>query len=150
MENQEELKVSKIESGMVMPREMAEKEVNDFLEYKKLSKKSIAKLKESIDDLIDLVEEGLLVIDNESHTLKYKLRVSSIGELNGKQELTVPMRLEMSDWSLSMQKLNVNTPMDARFYEVAALTDITATSIKKLKDVDMAVLDKLSPFFRTT
>jgi hypothetical protein len=70
-------------------RELAEQEVNEWLDFKKVSPSKREEKKDDIKNIIDAVENGTLVLDKEKLTFEYSL----LFPLNELEKLTLTPRV---------------------------------------------------------
>ena len=64
---------AELENGMVVSRDMAEREVSEYLDFKGVRPRRRIEKKEFIDIIIDGVEDGTMSIDAETKVLTHNL-----------------------------------------------------------------------------
>lgn len=74
-------------------REVAEQEISDWLDFKKIFPSEREKHKESIDLLIDVMVDGVISIDDQTHEVIHKLifPLESVTELKYKPRINDKM-----------------------------------------------------------
>jgi len=124
-------------------KEQAEKEVNSWLDYKKISPKKRETLKGNIAYLVEAMMEGLLVLDPEtfifSHTLKFP--IGTVKKLEYKPRLTLK---EIQDRT---QNIKTPGPLEQSIAYISALTGQSSAIIKEMDSEDNSLADYLSFFF---
>jgi len=127
----------------VISKEQAEKEVNSWLDYKKVSPKKRETLKGNIAYLVEAMMEGLLVLDSETfvfeHTLKFP--VGETKKLKYKPRLTIK---EIQDRT---QNIKISGPLEQSIAYISALTGQPSSIIKEMDSEDNTLADYLSFFF---
>jgi hypothetical protein len=126
-------------------REVAINDVNRWLDYKVVSERKRESLKDSIETLVDAVEDGLLIV-NDDHTIIQNLRIVPDGEEPIKS-LTYKPRLKVSE--VHMQLANVkSTDADGRVCAyIAALTTKPKGIIRALDTEDYGIGQAIAIFF---
>lgn len=127
-------------------REIAEKEVNKWLDSKKISQPRREALSDSIEKLIDCVVSGELVLNNADYTWDHHL-LFPIGENNQIKKLTYKNRLNSSDIQKRLQGLksgDANGMVDAY---ICALTNEPLNFITKMDTEDAGVARIIVVFF---
>lgn len=120
----------------VIPREQAEKEINDWLDYKRKSASNREKLVESISALVDAVMDGDLVF-NEDKTITQILRFP-IEDKDGNavmKKLEYKARLKAETLQQHSQGTKAGDDYGRVNAHIAALTSNPKDVVKKM-DVD--------------
>jgi len=127
----------------VISKEQAEKEVNSWLDYKKVSAKKRESLKGNIAYLVDAMMEGSLILDPDTfvfeHTLKFP--IGSVKKLEYKPRLTLK---EIQDRT---QNIKTPGPIESSIAYISALTGQPSSLIKEMDSEDNSLADYLSFFF---
>lgn len=124
--------------------EEAQKEVTDWLDYKKVSESKRETYKDNIDALAGFVSEGVLSLQENvfTHTLKF-----AVGEGGTITKLEYKPRLSMKTVNEQLQGVKA-TDADARIVAyIAALTGQPKNVIKLLDTEDYAVAQAIAVFF---
>ena len=134
------------ETQPVINRETAEKEVNSWVEYKRLSDKKKKSLGGNIRGLVDGVMDGSLELDPETmvftHKLKFPLGVN--GQI---KELKYSPRLSMDVVEDQLMDVRAGNTMGTSFAYIAALSGQPRGVIKKMDQEDHSLADLFSFFF---
>jgi hypothetical protein len=124
-------------------KEQAEKEVNSWLDYKKVSAKKRESLKGNIAYLVDAMMEGSLILEPDTfvfeHTLKFP--IGSVKKLEYKPRLTLK---EIQDRT---QNIKTPSPIESSIAYISALTGQPSSLIKEMDSEDNSLADYLSFFF---
>ena len=129
----------------VVSREVAQSEIDKWLDHKKISAKKREQQKDSIDSLVDAVVEGTLVL-KEDFTLVHTLKFPTDGESPIKT-LEYKPRLKMDIVHAHLQNVK-STDADGRVAAyVAALTTKSKTIVKALDTEDYSVAQSIAVFF---
>lgn len=126
-------------------KEVAEKEITDWLDFKKVSEAKRDTYKDNIETLTNAISEGLLTRSTDNQlvqVLKFE-----VGEEKKVNELSFKPRLMISEIHTSM-KGEKSTDADARVLGyISALTGQPKGIIKKLDTEDYAVGQAIALFF---
>lgn len=130
-------------------KEVAEAEVNQWLEKKKILKATIESLKDSIDVLIASVEEGVLILDTETYKWKHELLFPLEGEkgVTSINELTYIPRLNdkiLRQYSKGVKGDDSEGRLNAY---IAALTGQPREVIASLDSTDKKISMAIAIFF---
>lgn len=131
--------------GNKVGREVAEKEIESWLDFKKVNEKKREAYKDNIDTLIDAVADGTLTL-NDDKTFVQKLRFP-IGEGDSIKTLSYKPRLKVSTVHVCLQGVK-STDADGRVCAyVSALTGTDRNIIKALDTEDYSVGQAIAIFF---
>jgi hypothetical protein len=126
-------------------REIAEKEVLTWLDFKKVSEKKREGYKDAIETLNDAVCEGKMIVEAD-HSLKQILLWPTEGE-SPMKELTYKPRLKVHEIHSKLDQVK-GTSGDARIMAyVSALTTVPMAVIKQLDSEDYNVAQSVAIFF---
>lgn len=127
-------------------REVAEKEVNDWLDYKKVGSQKRESNKDQIDVLIDAICEGALVLKADTKEFVHTLKFATEGE-QPITELTYKPRLSYSQVKGHLHNVKPSDA-DGRFIAyMAALTGKPKLVFEKLDSVDLSIAQSITLFF---
>lgn len=130
----------------MISREVAEKEITSWLDYKKVSESKRVSHKDAVDTLIDAVSDGLLKFREADKALVHTLKWPTDGELPVK-ELEYKPRLSVNQVHVHLQGVK-STDADGRICAyVAALTSKSKEFIKKLDTEDYGISQSVAVFF---
>ena len=126
----------------------AEAEIKKWLDYKKVSPKKRESLQDNIDNMVDCIVDGTLVLQDDMkllHTLSFPLE-NDKGEVTVKELIYKP-RLQVRDINVKMKGLKP-TDADGRIIGYTrALTDQPAEVIKSLDTEDNTLAQHITGFF---
>ena len=126
-------------------RELAEQTVDKWLDYKRVKPAKRESYKASIENITDAVEEGSLILNEETHELEYTLDIP-IGE-SKIQVLKFRPRLTVGEINKRLKGVSPKEA-DARVVAyVAALTGQNSGVIELLDTNDYDVCQAISVFF---
>lgn len=127
-------------------REIAEAEINSWLDYKKINEKKRNNYKDNIESLIDAVSEGVLSVNPETKELIHVLSFP-IGEEMKVNKLEYKPRLTVGAVQSHLNGVKA-TDADGRIIAyVAALTSQPKELIKKMDTEDNSVAQSIAIFF---
>lgn len=127
-------------------KEVAEKEIKEWLDAKKVSATKREAYKDNIETLVDAIAEGYLTKAKETNVLTQTL-MFEVGEEKKINTLTFQPRLMISKIHESM-KGEKSTDADARVLAyISALTGQPKGIIKKLDTEDYSVPQAIALFF---
>jgi hypothetical protein len=126
-------------------RELAEQTVDKWLDYKRVKPAKRESYKASIENITDAVEEGSLILNEETHELEYTLDIP-IGD-SKIQVLKFRPRLTVGEINKRLKGVSPKEA-DARVVAyVAALTGQNSGVIELLDTNDYDVCQAISVFF---
>jgi hypothetical protein len=126
-------------------RELAEQTVDKWLDYKRVKPAKRESYKASIENITDAVEEGSLILNEETHELEYTLDIP-IGEAKI-QVLKFRPRLTVGEINKRLKGVSPKEA-DARVVAyVSALTGQNSGVIEMLDTNDYDVCQAISVFF---
>ncbi len=133
---------------MVVSKDIAQGEIEKWLEYKKVSDIERQSNKENIDSIIDSISQGHIVL-NEDYTLVQTLKFP-IEDKEGKTAFSIleyKPRINVSLCHLHLQGVK-STDADGRLLAyVCALTSKPKELIKKLDTSDYKISQSIAIFF---
>ncbi len=132
-----------LEPGMVMTRETAVKEVNDYLSFKGMRPKRRKEKEESIDVIIDCVEDGTVSIDPETRILKHKL----IHPIKGTKEFNYKARINQGKIATRLRMSSSSDGHSAIACYVAELSDNNITFVGMLDTEDNVISNAVAMLF---
>lgn len=130
---------------MLVDKETATNEIESWLDYKKVGQKKRESAKESIETLIDAVQEGILVV-NEDKTITHKLKFPLEGE-SSITELIYKPRINSSLVQMHMQGVKSADTLGTYHAYGAALATKPKEVIKKLDTEDLSIVQNIALFF---
>lgn len=126
-----------------MSRELAEKEVYQWIHSKKVKQKKIEGNADSIETLIDAFSEGNLSLNPESNVLTLKLSFPA-GNINS---LDFKPRLKVSETHKRLKSVKASD-IDGRVLAyVSALTDQSSGIVGDLDTEDYSICQAIAVFF---
>lgn len=128
--------------------EQAEKEINEWLDNKKINAKKRIEKKENIDTLIGAMEEGSISIESDG-TITQKLKIGTTGEDGqpGVTELKFKPRLKVSTVQVCLKGAALGDGYGVIIALAAALTGEPKNVIKDLDTEDFSVGSAIASFF---
>lgn len=124
----------------------AKAEFDKWAEAKKLSKKILEKHKDDEETIIDAIQEGVLVLDEElmfTQYLNFPIEKISL------TQLTYPLRITEGELSASTKGIRGVDDLIGQMAigYVSALTGEVKSHIRALDSVDMAIAKAIAAFF---
>lgn len=129
-------------------REIAEKDVNGWLDFKKVDQGKRDSLEGAIDRMITLVQDGTFEINQETFSIKHKLKFS-IGQNPPIIELIYKPRIPVSALQDNLAGVNGKDGIAVTLAYIAALTDTAKGILKGLDNEDYRNADLVAVFFAT-
>lgn len=127
--------------------EVAEKDVNSWLNYKKLSTAKKEDKKDAIKKLIALIAEGKITLDPDTFILKHEL-CFEVGETAKIQKLEYKPRINVGELQNNLRGVDVMEDMTGYMVAYgAALTGQPKGIIKLLDTEDFTVVQTIAGFF---
>jgi hypothetical protein len=126
-------------------REVAEAEVTRWLDFKKIGAKKREDHKDSIDKLIEAVEDGLLTLTDNYEFIQ--ILKFPIGEEGAVTELKYKPRINVEAVQLQMQGIKVTDATALIGAYLAALTNTPKAILKKLDTEDNGIANAIAVFF---
>jgi hypothetical protein len=126
-------------------REVAEQEINSWLDYKKVSERKREANKDSIETLVDAVADGSLLL-REDKTLVHELKFPTDGDKPLTKLEYVP-RLKMSTIHNKLQGVKASDPDGRICAYVGALTSQTIALVRSLETEDYSISQAIAIFF---
>lgn len=127
-------------------REIAEEEIEYWLDKKKVRESQRSFYKESVEILTDAMMDGDLVLDKDTNELTYTLSFPTEGTAPIKN-LKFKARLNDAMLKPHMETSKSGTLVDVNLSYLAALTDVPKTVLAKLDTVDKRVISNVVVFF---
>lgn len=132
---------------MKVSREIAEAEINGWLDYKRVGEKKRETYKDQIDSLVDAICEGFLSLkDDKTFTLVYELR-EPIGSDSKISKLEFKPRLKMGVIHQHLQGVKPSDADGRVCAYIAALTSTTKSVLSQMDSEDYAVPQSIAIFF---
>ena len=130
---------------VILAPNVAHKEVEKWLDHKRVKPKHRESNPESIENMVDSFEDGTLVL-NEDHSINMELAFP-IGEAGKIKTLNFKSRLSVGEIHNNLKGVK-SGDTDARIYAyIAALTDQPIGVIRKLDTEDYRVASAIVVFF---
>jgi hypothetical protein len=127
-------------------KEVAEKEIAVWLDYKRVSDTKRESYKDQIELLVDAISEGVLVVDAETKLLRHYL-ITPIGKNEEIKSLEYKPRLQVSTVHDCMKGVKA-TDADGRVLAyVCALTATNSGLIRQLYTDDYSISQSIALFF---
>lgn len=132
----------------IKAREVAEAEVNKWLELKKVAERKRVDFAEQIENLIDAVMAGNLLFDDEGNIIQ-KLKNPIKGE-DGKvtlDQLKYSPRVRMEDVRVQLATVKQNDTIGMVFAYMAAATKVQRGVLKEIMSDDFNTCSAIMGFF---
>lgn len=127
-------------------REVAEAEVNKWLDFKGVTERKREKQKDNIESLIDSVESGQLIL-NDDHSFTQVLSVPMNGEIPVR-EIKFKPRVPVSVFQIQLQGIKAgNDPLGVVIAYISGLTGLPKGVVRALDSDDYAVASAIAVFF---
>lgn len=127
-------------------RDVAEQEVNAWLDHKRMSEKRREEKKEAINSLVNFIQEGTLVIDTESFEITQKL-FFEVGEQVKIKELKWKPFGNVGRVQLYMKNVDSADFTGNSIAHACAQTGQSKNIINALDSEDIAVVKVITVFF---
>lgn len=127
-------------------KEIALKEVNSWLDYKKVDESKRAESEDSIEALARAIESGNLSYNSEENKLTQNLKWP-IGEGGAIKSLTYKSRLSMNDVHIRTKNVKSNDAHGLITAYICALTQQNSGVIGALDTEDNRVAQSIASFF---
>lgn len=137
-----------MEKATKVSKEVALKEVEKWLDYKRVDEKKRADSKDNIEALADAIAFGYLVLDkdfNLVHSLKFPL-LNEDGSVAAKEFKYKP-RLKAGDVQNRTQNIKATDTFALIGAYVSALTDLNSGMVKQLDTEDYRIAQAIAIFF---
>lgn len=121
--------------------DIARKEIEGWLDYKKVRAKERETKEEMIDHLVDAVAEGIISVSPETKEIKHKL----LFPLEGIDELTYSPRITGHALNQRLQGAKMDMTMFSAYG--AAITNQNTGVINKLDTEDQKIMKAICSFF---
>lgn len=128
-------------------RELAELEIEKWLEYKKVSDRKKEAYKDGIETLIDSVCEGLLVLRPEDHVLEQTLKIPIGSGDTEIKKLEFKPRIKISSVHNHLAGVKSSDGDGRLCAYIAALTSKPKDIIKGMDTEDYSVGQSIAVFF---
>jgi hypothetical protein len=126
--------------------EIAKQEIESWLEYKKISEKKREANRDTIENLVDAISEGYLVLESETKELVHTLKFPTEGDQPIK-ELKYAPRLNGNKLNPYMVGVKTSdTDERVRGY-IAALTSTSRGLVRALDSEDLSIAQSIAIFF---
>ena len=126
-------------------KEVALKEVNKWLDFKKVSEKKREENDDAIESLADAIVEGVLVLKSDKRFVQTLL--FPIGDEGAIKTLTYKPRIKMSEVEARSQKVKPGDTQGIIRGYICALTEQAAAIIKELDTEDNRISRSIATFF---
>lgn len=127
-------------------REIATKEVNSWLNSKKVLNSQRESNEENVDLLIEAVMEGILIFDDKTNIIKHKLNFP-LGDAEDIKELTYKHRLNDRMLEPYLKGLKPNDGDGRLAAHICALTEKPRGIIRNMDSVDKKISVAIAVFF---
>jgi hypothetical protein len=127
-------------------REIAQKEVDGWLDYKKIRPSQREAHKEIIETLIEEVSEGTLEIDSTKFTITHNLLVP-IGENDSLKKVEYRARLNDNLLEPFMKGVKPSDFISVGLAYIAALTNVNKGILSRMDSADMRIAKGIMVFF---
>lgn len=131
---------------MKIEKEIANQEVEKWLDFKKIDSATREANQESINKLANAIADGFLVLKEDNHHFVYSLKFPIEGD-EAITSLEFKARMNMREAHGRIQNIKPNDGMGMLFGYAAALTNKPVEVIKKLDSVDNSVVQAITVFF---
>lgn len=128
-------------------REMAEAEVNGWLDHKKVSAKKRDDQKDSVKALVDAIEEGHLIMNPETKVITHKLKFPLTSGDRPIESLDYKPRLDIKTVHKAMEGVKASDADGRILAYVAALSSKPKAVIEKFDSEDYSICQSVAIFF---
>lgn len=132
--------------GLKVNIETATADINQWLDYKKVSDKKRENYASSINDLISSVCEGVLTFDSDNHQLIQTLNFE-IGEETKIGKITFSPRIQIGAIQRALQGVSAANADGRILAYISALTGVSKAIIEKMDSEDYTVAQSIAIFF---
>lgn len=131
-------------NGNVVAKEVAEKDVNKWLDYKKVDPGKREEFSDNIDNLVNAISAGHLVYKNNElvQTLKFP-----VGKDDAVKVLKYKARIKMSEIEARSQNIKGSSHHGILRAYICALTETHSDIIKELDTEDNRIAQSIATFF---
>lgn len=136
---------NKNKTELKVTREIAERDVNDWLDFKKVGLQKRISNKDQIEGLIDAVSEGTLLLKEDKvfvHTLKFP-----IGSEQVTDKFEYQPRIKLSQVQTHLQHVKGSDSASIITAYIAALTGKPSKLIGELDSEDSRIAQNIALFF---
>lgn len=127
-------------------REVAQAEVDKWIEYKGFSERKIETNSDSVEKMVDAFEDGVLVLNPDDFEITQILRHQVGGEIPIKQ-LVFRSRMKVSDIQMQFKGVKTSDTFGMIAAYIAALTKQPKAVITDLDTEDYAIASTIAVFF---
>lgn len=127
----------------VMTSEIAKNDLNAWLDAKRIKSKDREAKADQIEQLLEAMEDGALVLDPETNNLIYTLNF----EVAGKKVLTFKPRVTVSELNDKLRGVDGTKPNEMLVAYIAATTELSLGIIKKIDLSDYKIGQAVCMFF---
>jgi hypothetical protein len=133
---------------MLVGKEIAEKEINSWLDFKKVDQEKRVNLEKVIERMIALVQDGTFIIKPETFVIEHALKFP-IGQNPPIKTLSYKPRIPVSALQDHLSGVNQKDGIAVTLAYIAALTDTAKGILKNLDNEDYRNADMVAVFFAT-
>lgn len=127
-------------------QEQAEKEVNEWLDYKKISQSKKASKKDNVDTLVAAVVDGDIIFTPE-HTIKQILKFPLSVDKDAVKELEYKARLSTAQMQAAFKGAKMTEAYGMIASLVGVLTGEMTPSIGAMDSEDFSIAQAIASFF---
>lgn len=128
---------------MVVSEEIAVKEVNEWLDFKKVSPEKRLRLSANIQAIINAVIDGTFIIDPQTKEITHKLKFPAAT----KSEIKYKPRLTMGDLQSRLQNVRSGDLIGTNMAYLSALSGEAVGVFMNMDSEDSSLADGLAFFF---
>ena len=136
---------NKLPEKSLIPIEVAEKDVNRFLDAKKYGQTKRDNYRDNIDTMVDAVRDGQLVVEQDG-TLK-QILLFEPGENSPVKELQYKNRISFKEVQPLLKGIKPGDTESKLIAYASALTNKPMGLLRSLDTSDMSVLQTITVFF---
>jgi len=127
----------------VISIEVAEKEVNDWVGFKKISSSKVEENKDSLKSIATSISEGVLTLDADTYEFTHQLKFP-VGEV---KELKYKARISMKQIHTKTRNIKPGDTNGLISAYIAALTNQNTGLIEELDTEDNRIAQSIAVFF---
>ena len=124
-------------------RSVAEQEVQQWLDYKKVRQRKREANKDTIESMIDCFEDGILVLDHETHEIRQIIQTENFA----KKEIIFKPRLKVGEIHNKLKNVGPSEIDKRVLMYISALTGELPGLLKDLETEDYGIASNIVTFF---
>jgi len=123
--------------------EVAKKEVEKWLDFRRVRKRKREENESTINELIEAFEDGILILDPETHVIKQKL----LFDKAGKKELNFKPSMSVGEGQRALKGIKTTDSHGMLLAYVSELTGEVKEVLRQLDSEDYGIARTIAGFF---